>query len=255
MRKPKLAVYKFASCDGCQLSLLNLEDELLEISEVVEIAFFMEATRAVVKGPYDIALVEGSISTPHEAELIKKIRKNSKILVAIGACATAGGIQALRNWANVEEFLKIVYASPEYISVLEKATPISEHVEVDYELEGCPVNKYQVLDLLSALLHGRRPNIPTYSLCVECKRKGVVCVMVSKGIPCMGPVTKAGCGAICPSYGRGCYACFGPSESPNLKSLKEHFMRRLNLPEHDVVNMIKGFTGWSKPFREAVEGP
>lgn len=248
-RLPRVAVYKFASCDGCQLSIVDLEDELLEIGRRFEIAYFMEVTRAAKKGPYDVGLVEGSISTPHEAELIKSIRKDCKKLIAIGACATAGGIQALRNWASVEEFTKYVYAKPEYVETLEKASPISDYVQVDFELRGCPVNKYQLLEVLSALLAGRKPNIPTYSLCIECKSKGNVCVTVAKGIPCLGPVVQAGCGALCPTYARGCYGCFGPMESPNVKSLANKLIE-LGMSKKDVVLAFRGFTGWSKEFRE-----
>ncbi|MEM2910624.1 MAG: oxidoreductase [Nitrososphaerota archaeon] len=247
---PKLAVFKFSSCDGCQLSILDLEDELLEIGRRVNIAYFLEASRATVKGPYDVGLVEGSISTPHEKELIKDVRQKCKTLITIGACATAGGIQALRNWKDVKEFVSVVYAKPEYIETLEKATPISEHVKVDFELRGCPVNKYQILEVLTAFLAGRKPNIPSHSVCVECKRKGNVCIMVSNGVPCLGPVTQVGCGAICPSYGRGCYGCFGPMESPNAESLGERILQ-LGISKRDIVLMFKGFNGWSEPFRKA----
>jgi coenzyme F420-reducing hydrogenase gamma subunit len=178
-RKPKLAVWKFASCDGCQLALLNCEDELLDVAGRVEIAHFLEASRATVKGPYDISLVEGSITTDHDAQRIQKIRRDSRFLVTIGACATAGGIQALRNFQNVEEYLSIVYAQPGYIETLDTSTPIGEHVFVDFELRGCPINKYQLLEILSALLAGRAPNIPTHSVCVECKHRGTPCLMVS----------------------------------------------------------------------------
>ncbi len=218
-RKPKLAVWKFASCDGCQLSLLDCEDELLGLAGAVEIAYFLEATRAEVKGPYDLSLVEGSITTPHDAERIHKVRRVSKHLVTIGACATAGGVQALRNFADVADFTRIVYASPEYISTLGTSTPISAHVPVDYELHGCPIDKRQLLEVLNAFLHGRRPNIPSTSVCTECKRRGNVCVMVAHGAACLGPVTHAGCGALCPAYDRGCYGCFGPMETPNTVSL------------------------------------
>jgi coenzyme F420-reducing hydrogenase gamma subunit len=218
-RKPKLAVWKFASCDGCQLSLLDCEDELLGLAGAVEIAYFLEATRAEVKGPYDLSLVEGSITTPHDAERIHKVRRVSKHLVTIGACATAGGVQALRNFADVADFTRIVYASPEYISTLGTSTPISAHVPVDYELHGCPIDKRQLLEVLNAFLHGRRPNIPSTSVCTECKRRGNVCVMVAHGTACLGPVTHAGCGALCPAYDRGCYGCFGPMETPNTVSL------------------------------------
>ena len=179
--KPRIAVYKFSSCDGCQLSLLNLEDQLLDLVGAVEIAYFLEARRQVLPPPYDIGLVEGSVSTPEEAERIHQVRRDCKYLVAIGACATSGGIQALRNWSSVQDYTEYVYANPEYIDSLETATPIAAHVFVDFELRGCPVNELQLLDLVAASLHGRRPNVRSHSLCVECKRRGHACVLVSKG--------------------------------------------------------------------------
>ncbi len=209
-RKPKLAIWKFASCDGCQLSLLDCEDELLAVAGEVEIAQFLEASSATVNGPYDLSLVEGSVTTEHDAARIRQIRRDSKKLVTIGACATAGGIQALKNFADVDEYISAVYASPEFISTLATSTAISAHVPVDFELHGCPIDKRQLLEVITAYLHGRRPNIPTTSVCIECKRRGTVCVVVAHGTPCLGPVTHAGCGAICPSYNRGCYGCFGP---------------------------------------------
>jgi coenzyme F420-reducing hydrogenase gamma subunit len=216
---PKLAVWKFASCDGCQLTLLDVEDDLMDIAGAIQIAHFPEATRAVVEGPYDLSLVEGSITTPHDAERIREVREASRTLVAIGACATAGGIQALRNYADVGDFLKIVYAHPEYIDTLATSTAIEDHVEVDFELRGCPISKKQLVEVIDAFIHKRKPNIPGHSVCVECKLRGTNCVMVAQGIPCMGPITQAGCGAICPAYDRGCYGCFGPAESPNIDSL------------------------------------
>jgi sulfhydrogenase subunit delta len=251
-KKPKVAVWKFASCDGCQLSLLDCEDELLAVAGAIEIAYFPEASRAVVKGPYDISLVEGSVTTPHDAERIQEVRRVSKFLITIGACATAGGIQALRNFKDVKEFLAIVYAKPEYISTLEKSTPIAEHVRVDFELRGCPVNKYQLLEVINAFVNGRKPNTPTYSVCVECKRRGTPCVMVAHGTPCLGPVTQAGCGAICPAYHRGCYGCFGPKETPNTSSLSA-LWRRLGVNEHDLVRAFRGFNAYAEPFRKESE--
>jgi sulfhydrogenase subunit delta len=237
LRKPKLAVWKFSSCDGCQLSLLDCEDDLLALAGEVEIAYFLEATRAVVKGPYDLSLVEGSVTTAHDVERIQQVRRSSRNLVTIGACATAGGVQALKNFANVKDFLSVVYASPEYVSTLATSTPISAHVAVDFELNGCPINKRQLIEVITALLHGRRPNIPSTSVCMECKRRGTVCVTVAHGTPCLGPVTHAGCGAICPSYDRGCYGCFGPMESPNTASLT----RRLQLLGMDDVAVDRVF--------------
>ena len=246
---PTLAVWKFASCDGCQLSLLDLEDELLALAGRLQIAQFLEASSASMEGPYDVSLVEGSITTPHDAERIQAVRAQSRVLITIGACATAGGIQALRNFADVEEFTRIVYASPDFISTLATSTPISAHVPVDFELHGCPINKHQLLELVSAHLYGRRPRIRAHSVCVECKRRGTVCVMVAHGTPCLGPVTHAGCGAICPTYDRGCYGCFGPQETPNTASLNA----QSGLEDRDLVRVYRTFNAASAEFRAASE--
>ena len=249
-RKLRLAVFKFSSCDGCQLSLLNLEDELLDLVGAVEVAYFLEARRRELPPPYDVGLVEGSISTPHEEERIRQVRRDCRMLVAIGACSTSGGIQTLRNWADVDEYTRCVYASPQYIKTLETATPIASHVFVDFEVRGCPVNHYQLLELISALLIGRKPVIPTHSVCLECKRMGYPCVMVSAGQSCMGPATQAGCGALCPSCGRACYGCFGPMEQPNMRSLGDHFLAEGHTPR-DVKRMIRLFNGYLEPFKQA----
>jgi coenzyme F420-reducing hydrogenase gamma subunit len=250
--KPRLAVWKFASCDGCQLSLLDCEDELLAVADRLEIANFPEASRSVLKGPYDLSLVEGSITTPHDAERIHQVRRASRYLVTIGACATAGGIQALRNFGNVKEFLSIVYAQPEYIETLNKSTPIADHVFVDFELRGCPINKQQLLEVISAFLHGRKPNTPPHSVCIECKLRGTVCVMVAHGTPCLGPVTQAGCGAICPTYHRGCYGCFGPKETPNTASLSQ-WWSRLGVSRPDLTRVFRSFNAYAESFRKESE--
>ncbi|MBI6545844.1 MAG: oxidoreductase [Cyanobacteria bacterium NC_groundwater_1444_Ag_S-0.65um_54_12] len=280
---PKIAVWKFASCDGCQLSLLDCEDELLSLAAVIRIAYFPEATSAELAPPYDISLVEGSITTAHDSARIQQVRESSQLLVAMGACATAGGIQALRNFSHVEEFAAKVYAHPEYLEhrsidlahsppalraagdplcgqdrlsgapgILNRATAIAEHVPVDYELRGCPINKRQLLEVLNALLNGRRPEIPTHSLCLECKLQGVSCVMVSHGIPCLGPVTQAGCGALCPAYQRGCYGCFGPSESPNTAALSEALLQ-IGWQRADVMRAFRSFNAAAAAFRQAGE--
>ncbi len=250
MTRPTLAVFKFASCDGCQLSLLDLEDELLAVAGAVRIAHFPEATTAHLDGPYDVALVEGSITTPDDLERIQRIRSQSGFLVAIGACATAGGIQALRNLAHVDDFLRIVYARPDYIRTLETSTALADHVTVDFELRGCPIDKHQLLELIQALLAGRKPVIPTYSVCVECKARGTACVMVADGLPCMGPITQAGCGAICPAYRRGCYACFGPAETANVDSLAA-WWRELGVSRPDIVRALRTFNTNAPDFLEA----
>jgi len=251
-RKPKLAVWKFSSCDGCQLSLLDCEDQLLAVADAVEIANFPEASRAVVKGPYDLSLVEGSITTPHDAERIHGIRRASKFLVTIGACATAGGIQALRNFKDVNEFISIVYARPDYIETLKKSTPITDHVFVDFELRGCPINKHQLVEVFSAYLNGRKPNTPPHSVCIECKQRGTVCVMVAQGMPCLGPVTQAGCGALCPAYARACFGCFGPKETPNTPALSE-WWQKMGVGDRELVRAFRSFNAYAEPFRRESE--
>src|SRR3954447_3451557 len=251
-RMPKLAIWKFASCDGCQLSVLDCEDELLALAGRVDIAYFLEASSAPAAGPYDLSLVEGSITTAEDAERIRRVRAESRRLVTIGACATAGGIQALRNFADVEEFAAAVYATPQYVSTLATSTALSAHVAVDYELHGCPVDKHQLLEVISAFLNERRPAVASHSVCVECKRRGNVCVMVAHGTPCLGPVTHAGCGALCPSYHRGCYGCFGPMETPNTESLDAWFAR-LGADDADIVRRYRLFYVNAPHFREAHE--
>ena len=248
-----LAVWKFASCDGCQLSLLDCEDELLLLADRLKIAYFLEASSATVEGPYDVSIVEGSITTAHDAERIREVRRCSRALITIGACATAGGIQALRNFADVDAFTAIVYASPDYISTLSTSTPISAHVPVDFELNGCPINKQQLLEVIAAHLAARRPRVRAHSVCVECKRRGTVCVMVAHGTPCLGPVTHAGCGAICPAYDRGCYGCYGPMEAPNTPALNAR-MEQLGSDELDLVRVYRTFNAGADAFRVASEG-
>ncbi len=248
-KKPRIAIFKFASCDGCQLSLLDAEDKLMSVAESIDIAFFPEASRRMLKGPYDIGFVEGSITTPHDAERIREIRKSCSFLITIGACATAGGIQALRNWKDVREFTHIVYASPEFISTLDKSMPIGSFVKVDYELRGCPINKNQFVEVINAFLNQRKPNVSASSVCVECKLKGNICVMVASGISCMGGVTHAGCGAICPAYNRGCYGCFGPMDSTNTASLTKQF-KELGQSKFDIMLAFRGFNAYAAQFRK-----
>lgn len=244
----RLAVVKFASCDGCQLTLLDCEDELLALADAVHIAHFAEASSHLEPGPYDLALVEGSITTPHDVQRIYELRRQSRMLVTIGACATAGGIQALRNFADHPQMLRAVYARPDYISSLATSTPIRDHVQVDYELRGCPIDKHELLELITAVLAGRRPRPRTESVCAECKRRGTVCVLVAQGTPCLGPVTQTGCGALCPAYDRGCYGCFGPAAQPNLPSLSDQLLRS-GLPPQDAVHLLRSFNGYAPAFR------
>ncbi|MCA9077518.1 MAG: oxidoreductase [Planctomycetaceae bacterium] len=247
--KPKLGVFKFASCDGCQLSLLDAEDHLLDVLGLVDVTYFLEATSHIEDGPYDVALVEGSITTPHDQERIQDIRRQSSFLITIGACATAGGIQALRNWADCDDFIRTVYASPEYISSLATSTAIADHVQVDFELRGCPINQYQLIEVIQSLVAGRKPRTRTHSVCMDCKQRGNVCITVATGEPCLGPVTQSGCGAICPTYNRGCYGCYGPAKQIHAQSLTDHLIGEGAAPAH-VVQLLRNFNSGAEPFRD-----
>ncbi|MGB0670875.1 MAG: oxidoreductase [Rhodospirillales bacterium] len=249
--KPKLAVWKFSSCDGCQLSLLDLEDELLAIADSVEIAYFLEATRAEVKGPYDVSLVEGSVTTPEDLKRIQKVRRQSRYLVTIGACATSGGIQALKNGRDVKGFIDAVYANPAFIDTLDTSTPIAAHVDVDFELRGCPIDRHQLLTLLIDLVQGRGPRVQRNTACFECKLAGTVCVMVAKGEPCMGPVTQEGCGNLCPGFARGCYGCFGPAAQSNPAALADHWLAE-GVEAKWVAHRFAGFNAAAPAFAKQI---
>lgn len=250
--KQKLAVHKFSSCDGCQLAFLNDGEALLALTNLVDIVHFVEAGIVNPEAMADIAFIEGSISTPDELTRIKRIRDSSKFLITIGACATAGGIQALRNFAQHENWLAQVYASPQYIHSLETCTAIAQHVKVDLELWGCPVNSQQVLAAIKSLLHQARPHVRQEKVCLECKRKGQVCVLVTGQQACMGPVTQTGCGALCPGVNRGCYACYGPGEEANPYSLGGWFLQ-LGFSPEEIKRQFLHINNQAPVFKTAGE--
>lgn len=250
--KPSIAVHKFASCDGCQLSLLNAGEDLLRLTQHVDIVHFAEAGPVNPDAEVDIALVEGSITTPHDTQRIQGIRARSHYVMTIGACATAGGLQALRNYANVTEWTHAIYAQPQYIDTLAKSTPIREHIKVDFELWGCPVNTHQVMAAVRDLLSGVAPVNEENKVCQECKRRNYTCVMVSQGLPCLGPVTRDGCGALCPSVGRECFGCYGPAENPNTASLGAQFALH-GLNAQDIVKRFRSINSHTEAFNHAAD--
>jgi sulfhydrogenase subunit delta len=247
----RVGIVKMASCDGCQLTLLDLEDELLALGDRFEIVEFPEASSLRSAGPYDVLLVEGAVSTAEQAVEIVELRRKTKLLVSIGACASYGGIQALRNWSDHDAFRASVYPHPEFVESLNAATAVSEHVKVDAELHGCPISPEQLREVLVSVAVGRRPQIREEAVCLDCKRRGTVCVMVARGLPCLGPVTQSGCGALCPSFGRGCYGCFGPREQANTTSLAST-LSMSGRADQEVSRLFAGFTGWAGPFRSIV---
>jgi len=252
MRKPRVGVFKFASCDGCQLSLLDAEDELLALCDRVDFTHFAEASSDLQPGPYDVAVVEGSITTDEDADRIRRIREESRWLVTIGACATSGGIQALRSWGDASQWVSAVYPSPQFIHTLATSTPIADHVLVDIEVHGCPINNRQLIEVLVAIANGRKPHLPSHAVCLDCKRRGTVCVMVAQGQACLGPITQTGCGALCPTSNRGCYGCFGPLPAGNAKSLVAEFQRQGHTAGI-LVPLLRNFNATAPEFREASE--
>lgn len=245
-QRPRLAVHKFTSCDGCQLTILDCEETLLELADAVEISYFLEAKRDSTPGACDIALVEGSVSTPAEVERSRRIRAEAKVFVAFGACATAGGIQALRNFGDLAALKAAAYPDPTAVAALPTSTPHAAHVRVDFELQGCPPNRHQLIEVVTQLLLGRTPRLPSYSVCLECKRRGNVCVLVARNLPCLGPVTHDGCGALCPSYDRACYGCFGPLDDPQVDRFGEELELRGFTPEQ-IVSYFRQVA----PYKEA----
>jgi sulfhydrogenase subunit delta len=249
MSRPAIAVHKFSSCDGCQLAFLNLGEDLLTLAGLVDIRYFAEAGAMNLESNIDIAFVEGSISTAHDLKRIEAIRANSHYLITIGACATSGGLQALRNMANARDWVADIYASPEFITTLDTSTPISQHVKVDFELWGCPISKRQLINVVRSLLSGVAPVEENEKLCLECKRRHTVCVMVARGQPCMGPVTRTGCGALCPNFGRDCYACFGPAENPNTEAMANR-LRGLGLVPDEIARRFLFINSAAEDFNQ-----
>ncbi|TAK33582.1 MAG: oxidoreductase [Chloroflexota bacterium] len=250
--KPRLGVFKFSSCDGCQLSILDCEEELLDLADRMNIVFFHEAQTTFEPGPYDVALVEGSVSTEAEIERTKAIRAQTLFFVPFGVCATHGGIQAQKNYADVEEYKRVVYARPDLVASLPTSKPHHDYVKVDFELQGCPPNRFQLMAVISQLLLGRTPSVSTNSVCVECKRRGNVCVLVARNLPCMGPVTHDGCGALCPSLDRDCYACFGPMDDPKSARFAEELRMREFSPL-DIVHRFRKITPNPDVFNKGAE--
>ncbi|MGF1642741.1 MAG: sulfhydrogenase subunit delta [Thiotrichales bacterium] len=251
-QRPRIAVHKFSSCDGCQLAFLDLGEQLLQLAGLVEIVHFLEAGPSDAEAEVEIAFVEGSISTDEELERIRLVRKHCRYLVTIGACATSGGLQALRNLGESEsDWRRAIYARPEFIRTLAHASPIRDHVTVDWELWGCPINARQIVAAVRALLSGVPPVAEQDKVCLECKRQQTVCVMVAHGQPCLGPVTRTGCGALCPSFGRDCYGCYGPAEAVNVHSLA-HRMLGFGLAPDAVRRRFKLIHSAAPAFRGAV---
>ena len=251
-RKLKVAVHKLTSCSGCQLAFINQGPKLLNLLELASFTHFIEAGLYDPEQDVDVALVEGSVSTDDDLARLKKAREHSRWLISMGACATSGGVQALRNFADKEVWKNNVYPHPEFIEELRDSTPVAEHVRVDFELWGCPVTQLQVTQLLQQLSVGVFPKDNAEKLCMDCKRQNQVCVLVTQNQPCLGPVVRTGCGALCPSFGKACYGCFGPSEQPNCHSLTNRFAGFGLLPE-EISQRFAAIHSHLPPYKEQIK--
>lgn len=223
---PRLAFFSFTCCEGCQLAVLSCEDELPDILSLVKIVNFREAIDQK-SDDYDIAFVEGSITRKEEVRKLKKIRKHAKIVVALGACSSTGGLNCLKNRFPMDEVKREVYGKDAGKSERFDTLPtraIDEIIPVDYYLHGCPISKKEFLHLTTSLLLGKRPDIPNHPVCVECKMAGNICVF-EKGMTCVGPITRAGCEAICVTYGAICWGCRGLVDNPNADAHAETLKR------------------------------
>ena len=245
MNKPKVGVFGFTGCGGCQLEILNLEDQLLDLINAVEIVHFTEAITECSDN-YEIALVEGSITTKHGVEKIKKIGDIAKIIVAIGACAATGGLNCLKNLYGLEKAKELVYGDKkDWIDSIE-VKPVDTYVKVDYYARGCPPNRFEIVDIVKSLIIEKKPEIPNYPVCIECKRNGNTCVY-ELGITCLGPISRAGCNSRCPNSAIGCEACRGIIDDPNVNAQKD-LLSEYGLTVEDIMeefnlyNACKGKT-------------
>lgn len=248
----RVAVHKFSSCDGCQLAILNLGDALLELAQWVDFIHFAELGTLAPEAQVDVSFVEGSISTPDDLERIRRVREQSARVISIGACATAGGIQALRNEMTDPVWVNSIYPQAQFLRYLPSSTPIAQHIRVDFELWGCPITSAQVINAMQSLVQGHLPWQESESVCLACKRSGAVCVLVTQQAACLGPVTRGGCGALCPRGGRACYGCFGPSDGPNTAALINRFAG-FGMQNEEIARRFRLINNAAPAFREAAQ--
>jgi len=245
-QKPIVAFFGLTCCAGCQLEILNQEDKLLDILRAIELVQFRMGSSATHDGPYDICFVEGSVTNEAELEKLKELREKSKVLVAMGACATTGGVNAIRNGLNIEELKQSVYGDASHIKTLPEILPLKKYVKVEFELQGCPINGEEFVELVKALLSGSTPREKNYPVCVECRLKENICLM-KEGELCLGPITRAGCGALCPSVGFPCEGCWGPVPQANVDSEIVMFSE-MGASFDTVVRKFRMFNAGSEDF-------
>ena len=248
----RISVHKFSSCDGCQLSLLNMGGTLVALGDAIELVHFLEAGYDNFDTPVDISFVEGSINSVEDRERLARIRENSKYLVAIGACATSGGLQALIRFHNDEERNVGIYTDAQAVAHYRNPVSLSECVHIDHEIHGCPINESSMLDCILQYVHHSVPTRNDGKVCNECKVKNHTCLMVTRKEACLGNVTQAGCGALCIGMGRTCFGCYGPAENSQPMNLS-NYLRKTGFPSEEIQNRFLHIHNQRKPFQEAGE--
>ncbi len=250
--KPRIGIFKYSCCAGCQFQLIFFQRHLLAMLGAVDIVYGrMETDRDEAQGPFDLALIEGAITESWQADELKRVRDCSKLLVPIGSCATNGGIPAIKNLTNERDIQGRVYDELSTIHAM-RAAPVHHYVRVDAMLRGCPAGERDLAELVSSLLLDRKPRVVDTAVCVECKARGNTCILVAEGKPCMGPVTNGGCGALCPSNHRACYACWGPLPNANGPALAREF-ERMGVPPEQIVRLFSQFGYPTAEFLKAAE--
>lgn len=251
-KKYRLGVFKYSCCAGCEFQLIYFQKHILEVFENLEIVYFrMGQSGGVEEGPFDLALIDGAITETEQADQLKKIRQVSTLLLPIGSCAVNGGIPAIKNHTPELDLEKRVYGDIAPIHSM-KAHPVDAFVRVDGYIKGCPMGEKDLAEAVSSLLAGKSPAFFNYAVCVECKLKGNLCVLVAHNEPCMGPVTNAGCGALCPSYGRPCYGCWGPMDDANAPALARRF-EKMGLAPDDIFRKFTQYGSPKPEFRRGAE--
>ncbi|MFW6458552.1 MAG: NADH:ubiquinone oxidoreductase [Halodesulfurarchaeum sp.] len=250
--KPRVAFFDFTGCEGDQLQLINLEEKLLELVEILEITSFREASSAK-SDDYQIAFVEGSAATDHDRERLEEIRENAETVVALGSCATIAGINAARNAQDFETVRERVYGEDaDTIDAWPVAEPASAVIEVDHEIPGCPIDQDEFLRVVTDLVRGREPSLPSYPVCLECKLNENTCAFL-RGDVCLGPITRGGCDAICVDEGTRCWGCRGLLEDPNEDAafdvLEEH-----GLTPEEVLEFYDLYFGWQRSANQETTG-
>ena len=235
MGKPKIAFFDFSCCEGCQLQIANFGEELLEILKVVDVVAFREVM-SEESNDYDIAVIEGSITTPHGVERLKKIRSIAKVLIAYGSCAVTGGVNGMKNKFDLEEIKKCVYKDKAKYFETIPTHAIHQVVKVDYFVPGCPIYPPELIKVLKCALLGIPYKVPDYSVCVECKLNENEC-MYAKNLTCLGPITRAGCNSWCINNGNICYGCRGMVSNPAENAQKE-ILKKYNIPLEWIVNKM-----------------